>query len=74
MVRKKSLIFLVIDTTSGAETFFWRGGEQKTLKCIKFRFAPKLLSICINQKCLVGVGSCTFSSHLIQKGSWERIP
>jgi len=30
---------------------------------IKLSFVPKLPSICINQICSLGVGSCTFSSH-----------
>jgi len=29
----------------------------------KFRFAPKLPSLCINKNCSMGVGSYTFSYH-----------
>jgi len=47
---------LNISPLSGAETIFGHGRNQ-IYKIIKFRFAPKLPSICINQKCLMGVGS-----------------
>jgi len=49
---------------SDARTFLGQGGGRK----YKLRFAPKLPSICINQKFLVfrmGVESCTFSSSWI---------
>jgi len=45
---------------SGAGTFFEQGEGIK----YKFRFALKLLSICINQKFSMEIRSCTFSSHL----------
>jgi len=47
---------------SGAGTFFKRGGGRKYK--MQVYFAPKLPSICINQKCSMTVGSCTFFSHL----------
>jgi len=31
----------------------------------KFSFSPKLPSICINQKCSMDVGSCTFFTQWI---------
>jgi len=41
---------------SSAETIFKQRGDRK-YKIIKFRFVPQLPSICINQKCSVGVWS-----------------
>jgi len=47
--------FINISLLSGTETIFGREGIKK-YKIIKFRFAPKLSSLCINQKCSIGVG------------------
>jgi len=47
----------------------WRGnvfGQSDRTYKIKISFCPKIAgSICINQKCSMGVGPCTFSSHWI---------
>jgi len=56
-------------TYSGAGTFF-RGADNMKYK---FRFAPKLLSICINQKCLMGTRLCT-SPVIVSKRGYGSAP
>jgi len=55
-----------INPLSGGEMIFGQGGDQK-YKIIKFRFAPKLPSFCINQKCsmeIVGTLHIVYSLNL----------
>jgi len=62
------------------ETFFGlKAGERAENIKYKFRFAPKLPSICINQICSIEVDSYISYSHLLQrkpeeKGSGEGAP
>jgi len=51
-----------ISSFNGAETFFCTGreAEPENIK-YKFHFAPKVPSICINQKCSMGVESFAHS-------------
>jgi len=60
---------------SGGETIFGQGGDQKIqYKIIKFRFALKLPSICINQKCSIGVGSLHILYSLNPNGDLGASP
>jgi len=61
-MRNLLAALLNISHLSGGEVIFGHGMDQN-YKLIKFRFAPKLPSICINQKCSIGVGSLHFSIH-----------
>jgi len=62
-----------ISPLSGAETIFEQEGDQK-FKRIKFHFAPKLPSICINQKCSMGVESLHIFYSLNLNGSLGAKP
>jgi len=60
------------ETFSGAGTLFLgRGRGAENIK-YKFRYALKLPSICIIQKCSMEVGSCTFFNHWVSTGVWRR--
>jgi len=48
-------------------------GGAKNLK-YKFRFTPKLLIICINQKCSMGVGLLHILKSLNLNGVWGWSP
>jgi len=45
------------------ERFLNKGGRGAENIKYKFRFAPKLPGICINQKCSMGARFCTFFSY-----------
>jgi len=62
-----------ISPLSDTEAIFGQGGGRK-YEIIKFRFVPKLPSICINQKCSMGVGSLHILYSLNLNGIWGRAP
>jgi len=60
-----------ISPLSSAETIFGQAGNQKI---IKFRFAPKVPSFCIHQKCSMGVWSLHILYLLNLNGGFGASP